>query len=220
MTKQWSDVDAYFAERLLPKDKALAGALEASHAAGLPSINVAANQGMLLHILAKAVGAKRILEVGTLGGYSSIWMARALPKGGTLITLEVDPKHAEVAKANFARAGLADVIELRLGRAIDLLPKLAAEKGAAFDLAFIDADKPSNADYFDWALKLTRPGSLIIVDNVVRGGAVADLKSRDASVQGVHALVDRIAGDKRLSTTALQTVGDKGYDGLTISIVN
>jgi predicted O-methyltransferase YrrM len=220
MTKQWTDVDAYFGERLLPKDKVLPEVLAASRAAGLPEINVAPNQGMLLHILAKAVGARRILEVGTLGGYSSIWMARALPKGGRLVTLEVDAKHAEVAKANFKKAGLADVIELRLGRGIDLLPKLAAEKGAPFDLVFNDADKPSNADYFDWALKLTQPGSIIVVDNVVRGGAVADRNSRDDSVKGVHRLVERIAGEKRVTTTAIQTVGDKGYDGFTISVVN
>jgi predicted O-methyltransferase YrrM len=220
MTKQWSDVDAYFGSHLLPADKVLAEALEASRAGGLPEINVAPNQGMLLHILAKAVGAKRILEVGTLGGYSSIWMARALPKDGRLVTLEVEPKHAEVARANFRKAGLADVIELRLGRGIDLLPKLAAEKGTPFDLVFIDADKPSNADYFDWALKLTRPGSIIVVDNVVRNGAVADQSSRDASVKGVHRLVERIAGEKRVTTTAIQTVGDKGYDGFTISVVN
>jgi predicted O-methyltransferase YrrM len=220
MTKQWSDVDAYFGNHLLPADKVLAEALEASRAGGLPEINVAPNQGMLLHILAKAVGAKRILEVGTLGGYSSIWMARALPKDGRLVTLEVEPKHAEVARANFRKAGLADVIELRLGRGIDLLPKLAAEKGTPFDLVFIDADKPSNADYFDWALKLTRPGSIIVVDNVVRNGAVADQSSRDASVKGVHRLVERIAGEKRVTTTAIQTVGDKGYDGFTISVVN
>lgn len=220
MTKQWSDVDAYFGERLLPKDEALAAALESSRAADLPAISVAPNQGMLLHILAKAVGARRILEVGTLGGYSSIWMAHALPKGGRLITLEIDPKHAEVARANFARAKLAEVIELRLGRAIDLLPKLAAEKGAPFDLVFIDADKPSNADYFECALKLTRPRSLIIVDNVVRSGAVADIGSRDAGVKGVHRLVERMAADKRIATTAIQTVGDKGYDGFTISVVN
>jgi predicted O-methyltransferase YrrM len=220
MTKQWSDVDAYFESHLLPADKVLTDVLAASRAGGLPEINVAPCQGMLLHILAKSVMARRILEIGTLGGYSSIWMARALQKGGRLVTLEVDPEHAAVAKANFARAGLADVIELRLGRAIDLLPKLAAEKGTPFDLVFIDADKSSNADYFDWALKMTRSGSLIVVDNVVRRGAVADMNSRDDSVKGVHRLIDRIAGDGRVTTTAIQTVGDKGYDGFTISIVN
>ena len=219
MDDQWTAVDRYFGDALLPSDRVLEAALDASRAGGLPEINVAPNQGALLQILARAVGAKRILEVGTLGGYSTIWLARALPKGGKLITLEVDRKHADVARANFERAGLADVIELRLGRAIDLLPKIAAEKLGPFDLTFIDADKPGNADYFDWALKLSRPGSLIIVDNVVRGGAVADSKSRDSSVTGVHRLVDRLAGEKRVMTTIIQTVGVKGYDGLAISVV-
>jgi predicted O-methyltransferase YrrM len=174
---------------------------------------------MLLNILARSIGAERILEIGTLGGYSSIWLARALPKSGKLITFEVEKKHAEVARANFARAGLTDVIELRLGRGIDLLPQLAAEKPKPFDLVFIDADKPSNADYFDWAMKLTRKGSLIIVDNVVRGGAVANPKSTDPAVKGVHRLVEHLRGEKRVMSTAVQTVGVKGYDGFTISVV-
>ncbi len=219
MDDQWTAVDRYFGDRLLPPDTVLEAALDASSAGGLPEINVAPNQGALLQILARAVGAKRILEVGTLGGYSTIWLARALPKGGKLITLEVDRKHADVARTNFERAGLSDVIELRLGNAIDLLPKIAAEKLGPFDLSFIDADKAGNADYFDWALKLSRPGSLIIVDNVVRGGAVADSGSRDSSVKGVHRLVDRVAGEKRVMTTVIQTVGVKGYDGLAISVV-
>ena len=219
MDDQWTAVDRYFGDRLLPPDPELEAALDASSAGGLPEINVAPNQGALLQILARSVGAKRILEVGTLGGYSTIWLARALPKGGKLITLEVDKKHADVARANFERAGLSDVIELRLGKAIDLLPKIAAEKLGPFDLSFIDADKAGNADYFDWALKLSRPGSLIIVDNVVRGGAVADSGSRDSSVKGVHRLVDRVAGEKRVMTTVIQTVGVKGYDGLAISVV-
>jgi predicted O-methyltransferase YrrM len=219
MEDRWTAVDRYFAGALLPPDPVLEAALKASNAGGLPEINVAPNQGALLQILARSVGAKRILEVGTLGGYSTIWLARALPKGGKLITLEVDGKHADVARANFDRAGLGQVIELRVGRGIDLLPKIAAEKPGPFDLTFIDADKPGNADYFDWALKLSRPGSLIIVDNVVRGGNVADAKSRDSSVKGVHRLVDRIAGEKRVMTTVIQTVGVKGYDGLSISLV-
>jgi predicted O-methyltransferase YrrM len=219
MDDQWTAVDRYFGDRLLPPDPARKAALDASRTGGLPEINVAPNQGALLQILARAVGAKRILEVGTLGGYSTIWLARALPKGGKLITLELDKKHADVARANFERAGLADVIELRLGKAIDLLPKIAAEKLGPFDLTFIDADKPGNADYFDWALKLSRPGSLIIVDNVVRGGAVADSKSRESSVKGVHRLVNRLAGEKRVTSTVIQTVGVKGYDGLAISVV-
>jgi len=219
MDERWAAVDRYFGDVLLPADPILEATLKASRTGGLPEINVAPNQGMLLNLLARAVGAKRILEVGTLGGYSTIWLARALPKGGKLITLEVDKQHAEVARANFVRAGLADVIELRLGKASDLLPKLAAEKLGPFDLTFIDADKPGNADYFDWALKLSRPGSFIIVDNVVRGGAVADKKSRDSSVTGVHRLMDRLAGEKRVASTVIQTVGVKGYDGLAISLV-
>ncbi|MEJ0013318.1 MAG: O-methyltransferase [Bauldia sp.] len=217
--KRWDAVDAYFEGALLGKDPVLEAVLKASSDGGLPEIAVAPNQGMLLNIFARSVNAERVLEVGTLGGYSSIWLARALPKGGKLITLEVEKKHADVARANFERAGLADKIELRLGRGTDLLPKLAAEKPQPFDLVFIDADKPSNADYFDWAMKLTRKGSLIIIDNVVRGGAVADPKSTDASVKGVHKLVERLKGEKRVITTAVQTVGVKGYDGFTISVV-
>ncbi len=219
MDDRWEAVDAYFEGALFGKDPVLEAVLEASRAGGLPEIAVAANQGMLLNILARSVGAQRILEVGTLGGYSSIWLARALPAGGKLITLEVEKKHADVARANFERAGLADKIELRLGRGIDLLPKLAAAKPRPFDLVFIDADKSGNADYFDWAMKLTRKGSLIIVDNVVRGGAVADPRSSDASVKGVHRLVEHLKAEKRVMTTAIQTVGTKGYDGFTISVV-
>ncbi|MEJ0098102.1 MAG: O-methyltransferase [Bauldia sp.] len=219
MDDRWDAVDEYFGSRLLGHDPVLEAVLAASRAGGLPDIAVAPNQGMLLNVLARAIHAKRILEVGTLGGYSSIWLARALPKGGKLITLEVEKRHFEVAKANFARAGLSEVIEQRLGRGADLLAKLAIEKPEPFDLIFIDADKPSNADYFDWALKLSHPGSLIIVDNVVRGGAVADAKSRDAGVTGVHRLVDRVAAEKHVMSTAIQTVGVKGYDGFLISVV-
>jgi predicted O-methyltransferase YrrM len=216
---RWNAVDRYFGERLLGHDPVLEAVVEASRAGGLPDIAVAPNQGMLLNLLARAVGARRILEVGTLGGYSTICLARALPKGGKLITLEMVKRHFDVAKANFARAGLSDVIEQRLGRGVDLLAELADEKPEPFDLTFIDADKPSNTDYFDWALKHSRAGSLIIVDNVVREGDVADTKSRDASVIGVHRLVDRIAGEKRILSTAIQTVGVKGYDGFLVSVV-
>ena len=218
-TNTWDTVDDYFAGLLLGVDPVLDAVLDASRAGGLPEIAVAPNQGALLHILARAVGAKRILEVGTLGGYSTIWLARALPEDGKLITLEVDKKHADVAQKNFERAGLADRIEVRVGKGIDLLPKVAAEKGAPFDLVFIDADKPSNGAYFDWALKLTRPGSLIIVDNVVRGGAVADADSFDSNVKGVRSLAERLAGEKRVKATVIQTVGVKGYDGLAIAVV-
>ncbi len=219
MEEQWDAVDAYFGGALFGKDPVLEAVLKASRDGGLPEISVAPNQGMLLNILARSLGAERILEVGTLGGYSSIWLARALPAGGKLITLEVEKKHADVARANFERARLSDKIELRLGRGVDLLPKLAAENPPPFDLVFIDADKPSNADYFDWAMKLTRKGSIIIVDNVVRGGAVADPKSGDAAVKGVHRLVEHLKAEKRVMSTAVQTVGVKGYDGFSISVV-
>jgi predicted O-methyltransferase YrrM len=217
--QQWTVVDRYFTDLLVPSDPALDAALQASVAAGLPPINVAPNQGKLLHLLARMHGAKRILEIGTLGGYSTIWLARALPGGGRVVTLEIDPKHAEVARANFARAGLTSVIDLRLGRAIDLLPQIAAEGGGPFDLIFIDADKVSTADYFKWALKLSRSGSVIIVDNVVRKGAVADAASTDASVQGIRRFNEILAAESRVSATAIQTVGSKGYDGFALAIV-
>jgi predicted O-methyltransferase YrrM len=219
MQNTWDAVDQYFADALQGSDPILEAVLEAQRSGGLPDIAVSPNQGALLNVLARSLGARRILEVGTLGGYSSICLARALPKDGRLITLEISPKHAEVAKANFARAGLADTIELRLGRGVDLLAKIADEKQPPFDLVFIDADKPSNADYFEWALKLTRKGSLIIVDNVVRGGAVTEPDSGDANVKGVQRLVDRLKGEKRVVASVVQTVGAKGYDGFIISTV-
>jgi predicted O-methyltransferase YrrM len=220
MTQElWTAVDRYITDLLVPPDPALDGALEASAAAGLPPINVAPNQGKLLWLLARLQGARTILEIGTLGGYSTIWLARALPAGGRLITLEIDPKHAEVARASIARAGLAGVVELRLGRALDTLPQLAAQGRGLFDLIFIDADKPNNPDYFAWALKLSRRGSLIIVDNVVRDGAVADAASSDPSVQGVRRLNELLAAEPRVSATAIQTVGSKGYDGFAIALV-
>jgi predicted O-methyltransferase YrrM len=208
----WDAVDGYFNTALIPRDPALEGALERSRAAGLPSIAVAENQGRLLNLLAGLIGARRILEIGTLGGYSTVWMARALPGDGQLISLEIDPKHAEVARANLAAAGLADRAEVRLGRGIDLLPAL--EGGTPFDLIFIDADKPSNPDYFAWAMRLIRPGGLIIVDNVVRRGLVAQAKSQDPNVIGVRRLVERVAAEPRAEALALQTVGEKGHDGL------
>jgi len=215
----WTVVDHLLTEALVPTDPALDAALEASAAAGLPPINVSPNQGKLLQLLARLQGARRILEIGTLGGYSTIWLARALPKGGRLITLEADPKRAEVARANLGRAGLAEVVELRVGRALDTLPGLAAEGRGPFDLTFIDADKRSNPEYFAWALRLSRPGALIIVDNVVRGGAVLDAGSEDESVQGVRRLFGLLAAEGRVSATAIQTVGSKGYDGLVIALV-
>jgi predicted O-methyltransferase YrrM len=180
---------------------------------------VSPNQGKLLLVLARAVGARTILEIGTLGGYSTIWLARALPIDGHLITLEADPKHAEVARANIAQAGLASVVELRLGRAVDTLPKLAAERRGPFDLIFIDADKRNNPDYFAWALKLSRRGSLIIADNVVRNGAVVDATSGDPSIQGVRRFNELLAAEPRVSATTIQTVGSKGYDGFAIALV-
>jgi predicted O-methyltransferase YrrM len=220
--EQWKAVDQYLVDLLLPPNAALQAALDDSTAAGLPPINVSPPQGKMLQLIARACGAKRILEIGTLGGYSSIWLARALPPGGRLVTLEYVSKHANVARANFARAGLSDVIDLRVGRAIDMLPKLAAEQGSepGFDLIFIDADKPSTADYFTWAVKLARPGGLIIVDNVVRKGHVVDAASTDENVQGIRRFMHALANEPRVSATAIQTVGGKGYDGFVLAVVN
>jgi len=218
--EQWTAVDYYFADLLISDDPIMDAVLKASETAGLPAISVAPNQGKLLMILAQIQRAKTILEVGTLGGYSTIWMARALPADGHLITLEISAKHAEVARANIERAGLAGVAEVRLGPAIDSLAQLVAEKYGPFDLVFIDADKPSNADYLGAALKLSRPGTLIIVDNVVRSGAVADPTSTDPSVQGVWRFAEMVSKEPRLSATAIQTVGSKGYDGFALAIVN
>jgi predicted O-methyltransferase YrrM len=215
--EQWTAVDDYINGLLVGSDAALDAALEASTAAGLPAIAVSPSQGKLLHLLARAMGARKILELGTLGGYSTIWMARALPADGRLITLEYDPKHAEVARANIARAGLASKVEIRLGRAIETLPQLTSE--APFDLIFIDADKVSYPDYFPWALKLSRPGSLIIADNIVRKGAVADESSDDASVQAVRRFNELLAAESRVSATVIQTVGSKGYDGFALALV-
>jgi predicted O-methyltransferase YrrM len=215
--KLWAAVDRYIDNVLVAPDAALDAALEASSKAGLPAIAVSPSQGKLLHLMARAQGARRILEIGTLGGYSTIWLARALPEDGRLITLEADRKHAEVARANIARAGLSDIVDLRLGEALTTLPALASE--GPFDLAFIDADKENNASYFSWALKLSRKGSLIIVDNVVRDGEVADKSSRDPSVLGVRRMFDLMAAEPRVSATAIQTVGIKGHDGLAIALV-
>ena len=215
----WSNVDKYFTDLLVPSDPALNTALADTDAAGLPQHNVAPNQGKLLQLLAKICGARTILEIGTLGGYSTIWLARALPAGGRLVTLEANPKHAEVAFANIVRASLASVVDLRVGKAVDILPRLAAEGIAPFDLIFIDADKPSNPEYLGWSLKLSRPGTVIIGDNVVRNGAVTDSSSTDPNVQGVRRFLQLISSEPRLSATALQTVGSKGYDGFAIAIV-
>jgi len=217
MNETWTTVDQYFDAKTGSADDALDNALRTAAEADMPAINVAPNQGKLLHLLAKGIGAKRILEIGTLAGYSTIWLARALPEGGSLITLEFEPLHAEVATANLEYAELADVVQVRQGAAIAHLPDLAAE-GFVFDFVFIDADKRSVPEYFDWAIKLTRPGGMIIVDNVVRGGAILDEATDDQDLQGIRRLFDSLANDGRVSVTAVQTVGGKGYDGFALAI--
>jgi predicted O-methyltransferase YrrM len=217
--EQWTAVDRYFSDLLKLSDPALEAALQASAAAGLPSIHVSPNQGKMLHLLARIQGARTILEIGTLGGYSTIWLARALPPGGRLVTLESDPRHAEIARGNIARAGLAGIVELRLGQALDSLAQLAAEGSGPFDLIFIDADKEGYADYLKWSLKLARPGSLIIADNVVRKGGVIDPANPDPRVQGVRRFNALLAAEPRLTATVLQTVGSKGYDGFALAVV-
>jgi len=215
----WTAVDRFISDSLIPPDVALEATVRTSAETGLPAIQVSPPLGKLLHLLAKVRGARTILEIGTLGGYSTIWLARALPAGGHLVTLESDPKHAEVARANIERAGLAGIVELHLGKALDVLPQLAAEKRAPFDLIFIDADKVSTPDYFAWALKLSRGGSLIIADNVVRKGALADARSTDPSVRAMRRFHEIVSAERRVSATTIQTVGCKGYDGFTLALV-
>lgn len=217
--QRWTAVDSYLNDRMIPADAALDGALRDSEAAGLPAIQVTPTLGKMLHLLARMQGARRILEIGTLGGYSTIWLARALSAGGRLVTLESEARHADVARANLQRAGLADVVDIRLGRALDTLPRLQAEAGGPFDVVFIDADKQSNPDYFQWALKLTRVGSVIVVDNVIRDGAVIDAANREPAVEGVRRLNTMLGTEPRVSATALQTVGAKGYDGFALALV-
>lgn len=216
--EQWTAVDDYMNSLFVPSDPALDAALESSDAAGLPPAAVAPNQGKLLMLLAQLRGARTILEIGTLGGYSTIWLARALPSDGRLISLEYNPKHAEVAQENIIRAGVNDKVEIRVGRAVDTLPLLVEEFGT-FDLIFIDADKPSNPDYLAWTLKLSRRGTLIIADNVVREGKVIDAESTDANVVGIRRFNELLAAEPRVSTTAIQTVGSKGYDGFAMALV-
>jgi predicted O-methyltransferase YrrM len=215
----WTAVDGYLADLLVPRDDGLEAALEAAAAAGLPRAEVSPSQGKLLHLLALIQNARTILELGTLGGYSTIWLARGLAPGGRLITLEADPRYAEVARASVARAGLTDVVDVRVGPALETLPQLVAEGCGPFDLVFIDADKSRNPDYLEWALRLTRRGSLIVADNVVRGGAVADESSRDPSVQGVRSFLELLAAEPRVTATAIQTVGAKGHDGFALALV-
>ena len=220
MTQElWTAVDNYLVNNLVSPEESLDAAVRASDDAGLPSIQVSPPQGKFLYMLAKIQGAKRILEIGTLGGYSTIWMARALPDDGRLITMEIDPRHADVARTNIDRAGLSAKVEILVGNALDLLPELEVRNESPFDLTFIDADKASIPSYFESALRMSRAGSLILVDNVVREGAVIDENSEDASVKGVRRLNEMIAADPRVTATVLQTVGIKGYDGLAIALV-
>ena len=219
--EQWIAVDQYISESMIPADPVLEAVLKASTDAGLPAINVSPAQGKFLHLLTKIHGARTILEIGTLGGYSTVWLARGmLPAGGKVVTLEVDPKHARVARANFEHAGLNKMIEVKEGRALDTLPELAAAGRGPFDLIFIDADKVRIPEYFTWALKLSRRGTVIIVDNVIRKGAVTDATTTDPSVQGVRQLNEMLKTETRVTATTLQTVGAKGYDGFTLAVVN
>ncbi|MFN6486521.1 MULTISPECIES: O-methyltransferase [unclassified Nostoc] len=220
MTQEnWAAVDRYITDLFVQPDLALDTALQTAADAGLPPHNVSPNQGKLLLLLAQIQKADTILEIGTLGGYSTIWLARSLPADGRLISLEANPKHAEIARSNIAHAGLSNLVDIRLGRALDTLPQIATEGHDPFDLIFIDADKPSNPDYLAWALKLSRRGSLIIADNVVRNGAVVDAASSDSSVQGIRRFNELLAAEPRVSATEIQTVGSKGYDGFAIAIV-
>jgi len=215
----WTDVDNYFSELLVEKDGDLEHAFRSIDEAGMPPIQVAPNQGKLLSILARSIRARSILEIGTLAGYSTIWLARSLDKGASLVTLEADPYHAEVAQANIDRAGLAKTVEIIVGKALDTLPLVEQRKLPAFDFVFIDADKENNAEYFRWAMKLTHPGSMIVIDNVVREGRVVEKHSSDSDVRGVRRLHAELAAEPRVTATAVQTVGSKGYDGFTIALV-
>ena len=218
--RNWSEVDSYFARTLIGSDPALEATLAANAAAGLPSIDVSAPQGKLIHLLARMSGARKALEIGTLGGYSTIWLARALPDDGRLITLEVNARHAEIARRNVACTGLESKVEIRTGAALATLPKLEAEGLGPFDFVFIDADKTNNAAYLEWALRLSRPGTTIVVDNVVRQGDVVEAASRDPDVVGVRRMFELMAREPRLSATAIQTVGAKGWDGFALAVVS
>ena len=220
MTQEiWTSVETFFEGSLIHEDDALRTAQEAATAGSLPPIEVSAAMGKFMHLLARMMGARNILEIGTLGGYSTIWLARALADGGKVITLEMSPKHAEVAKGNFARAGVAEKVELRLGKALDTLHQLASEKRGPFDLIFIDANKSNMPEYFEWSLRLARRGSVIIADNVVRNGAVLDANTTDADIQGVRRFAEMAGREKRVNATVLQTVNGKGYDGFALMLV-
>ncbi len=217
---RWAEVDGYVSGLLAPEDEALKAALKAGVDAGLPEIQVSPPQARLLDILARSVGARTVLEFGTLAGYSTIWLARALPEGGRLITLEADPDYAEVARATIANAGLLELVELRVGPALDSLPALEAEGAGPFDFVFIDADKIHTPDYFTWAVDRTRPGGLIVADNVIRDGALVDPETDDPTIPAQRRLHELIAADPRVTATTIQTVGAKGYDGFTLALVN
>ena len=218
-SKTWTAVDDYIVASLFEADPVLDAVLAANRDQGLPAIDVSAAQGKLLSLLVRIRGAKRVLEVGTLGGYSTIWMARGLPADGKVVTLELDPHHAKVARSNFERAGVSDQVDLRVGPALKSLAALASENAGTFDLIFIDADKPNNPNYLSWAMRLSRPGTVIVCDNVIRDGAVVKKNSGDDNVEGARAAFSFIGGEKRLDGTAIQTVGAKGYDGFAIAIV-
>lgn len=215
---RWNAVDEYFAP-IVAQDQPLEAALAANEAAGLPPIDVSAAHGKMLHLLARIAGARKALEIGALGGYSTIWIARALPADGRLVTLEAVEEHASVARANIARAGLSDRVEVRVGAALDSLPKIEAEGLGPFDFVVIDADKSNNPNYLSWALRLSRPGTVIVVDNVVRGGRIADASSRDPDVTGTRRMFEMMGREPRLRATAIQTVGDKGWDGFALAMV-
>jgi predicted O-methyltransferase YrrM len=217
--KTWSAVDSYIAENLLPADTVLEAALRSNRSRGLPEIDVSPAQGKLLYLLAKMNNARRILEIGTLGGYSTIWLARALPPDGKVVTLELEQHHADVAQINFKMAKVSKRIDLRLSPALTSLEEIGKENAGPFDLVFIDADKPNNPNYLDWAIRLSRPGTVIVCDNVIRDGAVIDEQSGDPNVEGARAAFSFLAKDARLEATAIQTVGAKGYDGFAIAIV-
>ncbi len=219
MQDVWTEVDAYFADLLAPNDDAFNAALAANRKAGLPAIDVTPLQGKFLELLVRITGARRVLELGTLGGYSTIWLARALPEGGQVVSLEIDPHHAEVAHANLQNAGVFDRVDLRVGRAADLLQAIVASGDAPFDLIFIDADKAGYPEYLAWSLKLSRPGTVIVADNVVRDGKVIQPDSPDPNIEGVRRFTELVAAKPRLAATALQTVGAKGYDGFVLALV-
>ena len=216
----WGRVDDYIVDKLVKEDASLSAALAANTAASLPAMDVSAAQGKFLNLMVRITGAKRVLELGTLGGYSTIWMAKALPAGGQLVTLEYDPKHAQVARRNIDASGVGDKVTIHVGAAVDTLPVVAAQNPEPFDFIFIDADKPSNPVYLDWAVKLSRPGTVIILDNVIRDGKVLDPANPDPRIIGTRAAYDIIGSHPRLSATALQTVGSKGWDGFAIMVVD